>query len=120
MGYILYDGTTIGFDDRTLTHVQIVIINKFKKQESFLMSWKDDRAVGDGRGSCWLSPTIPIYFKFHGGRVPAIDTDWLLVLGKSAESSTGLVVTDEKGELVTASNIHGGAYPGSIDAGSKK
>src|SRR5690242_19751077 len=121
MGSITYDGTVVSFDDRTLTHLQIVIVNKFKKQESFLMSWKDDISVGDGRGSLWLAPTIPLYFKFLGGRVPDINEEWLLALGKSAESSTGLVVTAEDGSLVTANAEphHGHRYPGDVGAGNR-
>ena len=119
MGSITYDGTIVHFDDRVLTHLQIIIIQKFAKNESFLMSWKDGTSVGDGRGSIWLAPTIPIYFKFLGGRVPAINKEWLLELGKSAESSTGLIVTDEDGSLA-ASSPTDGHFPGSIDAGPKR
>ena len=113
MGSITYDGTVIQFDDRVLTHLQIVIVQKFTKGESFLMSWKDGATVGDGRGSIWLAPTIPIYFKFLGGRVPHINQEWLLELGKSAESSTGLIVTDETGELAE-STAQEGPFPGDL------
>jgi hypothetical protein len=106
-----YDGTIIKFEDRTLAHLQVVIVQKFRKNESFLMSWKDSPSVGDGRGSMWMAPNIPIYFKFIGGRSPAISEDWLLRLGKSAESSQGLIVTDEAGEYVLA-NHGNGRYPG--------
>ena len=112
MGSLTYDGTVVSFDDRTLTHLQIVIVNKFKRNESFLMSWKDDMAVGDGRASAWLSPAIPLYFKFLGGRVPEINEEWLKTLGKSAESSTGLIVTAEDGTLITAGHPEDRTYPG--------
>jgi hypothetical protein len=111
MGSITYDGTVVHFDDRVLTHLQIIIVQKFTKHESFLMSWKDGASVGDGRGSIWLSPNIPIYFKFVGGRVPNINEEWLVALGKSAESSTGLIVTGEDGELAASSPTNGD-YPG--------
>ena len=114
MGSMTYDGITIQFDDRTLTHLQIVIVNKFTKGESFLMSWKDDLSVGDGRGSWWLSPSIPVYFNFLGGRVPDINPEWLLALGKSAESSTGLIVTAEDGRLAPAGHSDGREYPGDL------
>ncbi len=116
MGSMTYDGTVVSFDDRTLTHLQIIIVNKFKKQESFLMSWKDDRAVGDGRASAWLSPSIPLYFKFLGGRVPDINEEWLHTLGQSAESSTGLIVTAEDGKLAPAGHPDEHQdYPGVFD-----
>lgn len=114
MGSLTYDGTTIHFDDRVLAHLQIVIVQKFLKEQSFLMSWKDGRSVGDGRASAWLAPTIPLYFKFLGSRSPAIDKDWLLLLGKSAESSTGLIVTMADGSFAESSPVNGD-YPGNID-----
>lgn len=113
MGSLVYDSTMVQFDDRVLTHLQIVIVQKFSKGESFLMSWKDSVAVGDGRGSFWLTPAAPLYFKFLGSKVPAVNRDWLLALGQSADSSTGLIVTSETGDLVEAQSGDG-AYPGTI------
>jgi hypothetical protein len=111
MGSLTYDGTVIQFDDRVLTHLQIVIVQKFLKHESFLMSWKDGLSVGDGRGAIWLAPDIPIYFKFVDSKVPEIDRDWLLTLGRSADSSTGLIVANDKGELEESFQVDGD-YPG--------
>lgn len=113
MGSIRYDGMTTHFEDRVLTHLQIVIIQKFSRQESFLMSWKDSPNVGDGRTAIWLSPELHVVFKFSGGKVPAINKDWLLQLGKSADSTTGLIVTGEDGELVLG-DATGDAYPGRL------
>ena len=97
MGKLLYgaSGVEIEFDDRTLTHVQIVIANKLRRRESFFFSWRDDPAVGDGRSSIWLDPSVPLYFKYFGGRVPSINRDWLTELTASSNSSSGLVLTDE-------------------------
>lgn len=112
MGTLVYDGTAIAFDDRLLAHLQIVIVQKLSRGETFLMSWKDSPSVGDGRSAIWLTPTIPLQFKFLGGKVPTIDRDWLQLLGKSAESSTGLLVTDENGNLIPVGVD--GSYPGTI------
>jgi hypothetical protein len=108
MGSLTYDSMVIEFDDRVLAHLQIVIVQKLRRGESFLMSWRDSLNSGDGRAAIWIAPTIPLYFKFLGSKVPVIDKDWLHELGKSAESSTGLIVTNEKGELVDAN----AGYPG--------
>lgn len=99
MGSLTYDGTVIEFDDRLLAHLQIVIINKLRRHESFAMSWRDSAAVGDGRSAIWLDPSIPLYFKFDGSRVPSIDREWIERLADSAASSTGLLVIDEQGIL---------------------
>ncbi|PPF16006.1 ATP-dependent DNA ligase [Rathayibacter rathayi] len=97
MGKLLYgaSGVEIEFDDRTLTHVQIVIANKLRRRESFFFSWRDDPAVGDGRSSIWLDPSVPLYFRYFGARVPSINRTWIDLLSVSANSSGGLQLTQE-------------------------
>ncbi|NQX37168.1 ATP-dependent DNA ligase [Herbiconiux sp. VKM Ac-2851] len=112
MGSFIYDGTTVQFEDRLLTHLQIVIIQKFQRQESFLMSWKDSPNIGDGRAAIWLTPNIPIYFKFLGSRLPEINREWLAKLAESSDSSSGLIVVGEDGKLATS--VDNGKYPGSL------
>ena len=100
MGTLTYDSIVIEFEDRLLAHLQIVIVNKLRRRESFTMSWRDAPEVGDGRSAIWLDPGIPVYFKFDGSRVPAINREWVDRLAESAASSHGLVVTGEEGELM--------------------
>lgn len=95
MGSLTIDGIVVQFEDRVLTHLQIVIVQKLRKGESFLMSWRDADAVGDGRSSAWIHPSQSLYFKFTGSRVPAINRDWLASLMASANGSQGLIVTSE-------------------------
>jgi hypothetical protein len=109
MGALTYGGMTILFEDRLLAHLQIVIINKLRRRECFAMSWRDSDQVGDGRSTIWLDPSIPIYFKFDGSRVPAISSDWVHQLAVSADSSHGLIVTDEEGQPQT-----GEPHPGRV------
>ena len=99
MGNMHYDGTSVEFDDRLLTHLQIVIVQKFRRGDHFLMSWLQEDGDG-GRTSLWMSPTVPVHFKFFGSRVPTIDEGWLQRLGASADSSTGLVVANEDGRPI--------------------
>ena len=102
MGTLTYAGSVIEFDDRVLTHLQIVIVQKFRRGEAFPMSWVDAPGAGDGRSALWLTPTVPIFFKFDGSRVPAVDQQWIEVLARSAESPRGLIVTDAEGGLIRA------------------
>lgn len=97
MGKLLYGGAglEIEFDDRALTHLQIVIGSKLRRRESFFFSWKDSSSIGDGRSSIWLDASIPLYFKFYGGKTPAVNREWIDVLTASANSGSGLVYTDE-------------------------
>jgi hypothetical protein len=109
MGKLLYgtSGIEIEFDDRTLTHLQIVIAAKLRRKESFFFSWKDDPAIGDGRSSIWLDSSIPLYFKFAGGRVPSINREWLDILTASSNGSGGLQFTEEPGAPGTNGNGNG-------------
>lgn len=99
MGSITYDGLVVHIDDRVLAHLQIVIVNKLRRGESFLMSWKDSADVGSGRSAIWLHPNVLLHFKFEGSRVPTINEEWLAELAQSADSSRGLIVTTERGDL---------------------
>lgn len=100
MGAMLYAGVTLEFDDRLLTHLQIVIMQKFRRGEAFSMSWANDVSMGSGRGSLWLTPTMPVVFTFHGSRVPSVDQLWIDRLNESALSPRGLIVTTADGALV--------------------
>jgi hypothetical protein len=104
MGSLTYDGLVVQIDDRVLAHLQIVIVKKLRRGESFVMSWKDAPSVGDGRSAIWLHPTIPIHFKFDGGRVPSINEAWLDELSTSANGPRGLIVTQEEGVIPTLKN----------------
>jgi hypothetical protein len=99
MGSVTYDGLVVHIDDRTLAHLQIVIVNKLRRGESFLMSWKNSTDVGSGRSSIWVHPYVLVLFKFDGNRPPTINDEWLAELTASADSSRGLVVTHERGDL---------------------
>jgi len=99
MGSISYDHLIVKMDDRTLAHVQIVIVNKLRRGDSFLVSWKDALEVGAGRSSIWLHPRVLVHFKFDGGRAPSINPKWIATLAESADSSRGLVITAEDGEV---------------------
>ncbi|WP_165064350.1 DUF7882 family protein [Marisediminicola senii] len=97
MGKLLYgaSGVEIGFDDRVLAHLQVVIGAKLRRGESFYFSWKDDPNIGDGRSTVWLSDAIPLYFKYSGGKMPSLNREWVEALMTSANSNQGLQLSDE-------------------------
>lgn len=95
MGSLQYDGVVIEFPDRLLAHLQVVIVQKLQRNESFLMSWRDSMKVGDGRSSIWLNQTQHLFFKFSGSRTPSINPAWIDHLRASANSPRGLIVTNE-------------------------
>ncbi len=95
VGTMQYDGVLVEFDDRLLAHLEIVIVQKIRRGESFLMSWRDAPETGDGHSAIWIHPTHTLYFKFVGGRSPAINQEWLEQLTLSANSPRGLLVMRE-------------------------
>jgi len=96
MGKLTYDAAlVVDFDDRTLAHLQIVITAKLRRGEAFAFSWRDDAAVGDGRTTVWLHPTISLVYKFLGGRPPEINKRWVDELATSSNSPAGLYITPE-------------------------
>ncbi|KQQ06013.1 MULTISPECIES: DUF7882 family protein [unclassified Rathayibacter] len=96
MGRLVYDSTLeADFDDRLLAHLQIVIGSKLSRGESFYFSWRDSAGSGDGRTSIWLHPAIPLRFKYHGSRPPAINAEWVRRLLFDSHSAAGLRISEE-------------------------
>ncbi|GAB2985863.1 DUF7882 family protein [Frigoribacterium salinisoli] len=122
MGYFIYDGGTaeVQMEDRVLAHLQIVIISKLRRQESFAFSWKDPASSGDGRSTVWLHPTVSLRFKFSGSRPPSINTSWVAALTTSANSGSGLHVLPEPtdGEPADHPGRAHASAPGASDPGS--
>ncbi|RDV43876.1 ATP-dependent DNA ligase [Leifsonia sp. ku-ls] len=101
MGYLVYDSSTvIAFDDRVLAHLEVVIVSKLRRKESFALSWREPADNGDGRTTIWIDPSIPLRFRFSGSRPPTLDRDWVERLAAAAASSSGLIAVDEDGQQV--------------------
>ncbi|WP_174844649.1 ATP-dependent DNA ligase [Cryobacterium ruanii] len=99
MGSLTYDRVIVEIEDRTLAHLQFVIVQKLRRGESFLLSWHDSAGVGSGRSSIWLNPAIPLYFKYVGGHAATLNRQWIEDLSRSANSAPGLVIVSEAGFL---------------------
>lgn len=109
MGKLLYGSPSmeVDFEDRALMHLQIVISAKLRRRESFVFSWKDSAEVGSGRTSIWMDASIPLYFRYFGSRVPAINREWIEALMASANSAGGLHFSEEpSGPAVAAGEAH--------------
>lgn len=97
MGYLIYGGSQeYEFEDRTLAHLKVAITMKLRRQESFLMSWTNSAERGGGRVSIWLSPNIPLIFRFAGSRAPQLSKPWLDVLNELSHTPRGLIVVTEQ------------------------
>jgi hypothetical protein len=107
MGRLLYgsDAIEIGFDDRALAHLHIVIGSKLRRGEKFFFSWQDNASVGSGRSSIWIEQSIPLYFKFSGTRPITINKAWVEALVTTANSTSGLVFMPEPGTSSAATSL---------------
>lgn len=95
MGKLIYNAQGHSFDieDRTLSHLRLVFMNKLRRNESFMFQY----AAGDGSGtrSFWVHPSIPLVFHFYGSRQPALNRRWVDQLMLDAGSANGLTLTPE-------------------------
>lgn len=96
MGKFVYNGSIkVEFEDRLLAHLQVAIVNKLRRGESFQFTWREDSSVGGGRTSIWVNPQSSIVYKFYGSRPPALNPAWLEALAFAANSPAGLYVLPE-------------------------
>jgi len=103
MGKFTYQtGPRVDIEDRALAHLQIVIANKLRRNESFVFTWRDPASIGDGRTSVWLSPSIPVWFTYYGSRTPALNRAWVEALAHTANAPTGLYLVPEPAESTAA------------------
>lgn len=100
MGKLLYGSGAreVPFDDRTLAHLKVAIINKLRRSESFTMSWQHGLEHGSGRSTIWVHEAIPLQFVFEGNRQPVLNRAWIEQLMLTANSISGLQVTPEPAE----------------------
>ncbi|WP_295776503.1 ATP-dependent DNA ligase [uncultured Microbacterium sp.] len=103
MGKFTYQaGPRVDIEDRALAHLQLVISNKLRRNESFVFTWRDDASIGDGRTSVWLNPAVPLSFKYYGSRTPSLNRTWVEALAHTANAPTGLYLVPEPAELMVA------------------
>jgi hypothetical protein len=103
MGTLKYDGTTTDFDDRVLAHVQVAVLQKLRRQESFSLTWLGPDA-GGGRTAIWLHPAANITFHYSNPAIGPIDRAWADKLIVSAGTPSGMSITDVEGKPVPSTD----------------
>lgn len=85
--------TTFDIDDRDLAHLRVVVMNKLRRGESFMLQLPDP---GQGCRSVWLHPGVPLVFHFYGGHAPRLDhvviDEWMA----QASGPDGLFLTSRR------------------------
>ncbi|MCU1403715.1 MAG: ATP-dependent ligase [Glaciihabitans sp.] len=94
MGTLYYDGQEFDFEDRTLTHLQIVISTKLRRKEDFFLSWSQPVERGSGRHALWIDNGVPIHFFYEGSRAATVNREWIELLTMSAGKALGLQLTE--------------------------
>lgn len=106
MGKFIYEGSVkTEIEDRTLTHLQLVITAKLRRGEPFPFSWREDPSVGGGRTTVWMQPSGSLVFKYYGSRQPSINRAWIEALAFTANSPGGLYVVPEPAEPTDGGSI---------------
>lgn len=93
MGQLLYGSPPAVFeiDDRTLAHVEIVVLAKLRRNESFAFSISGG---DDSRTSIWLNQSSVVQFNYANA-AQTINRQWLEQLMDSANTASGLRLTPE-------------------------
>ncbi|WP_444541793.1 DUF7882 family protein [Agromyces bauzanensis] len=89
---IVYNGRmSLPLDDRVLAHVQVVVVSKLRRRESFAITVP----VDGSEVVSWIGPATPLEFVYSGNRRPLLNRAWLEQLAESASSNRGLVILPE-------------------------
>ncbi|MDU0328471.1 ATP-dependent DNA ligase [Microbacterium sp. KSW2-21] len=86
---IYSEHSSVDIEDRLLAHLRLVIMNKFRRGESFTMTIPHPN---HGNLSLWLHPASPLLMQFYGGRQPTIDRALIEQLMAHASSPDGLTL----------------------------
>lgn len=100
MGTLVFGGagTEFTFEDRLLSHLKIVVSMKLSRQESFFLSWDRPGSEGSGSTSLWVSPSVPLQFRFRRSVAPALNKAWLKAMSEGSYGPRGLVLSEEPEE----------------------
>jgi hypothetical protein len=98
VGYLLYDKSReIEVDDRVLAHLQVVIVDKLRRRESFAINLRDDGATV----TMWVTVSTPIQFIYAGNRQPRINGAWVQLLAGEASLWGTLELLPEPVEVLS-------------------
>lgn len=91
MGRLFYTPeSSFDIDDRLLAHLRIVMTNKLRRSEGFMLQVP---TLNGGHASLWISPHNSLIIQFFGGRAPQIDHELIDKLIHDASSADGLTLT---------------------------
>lgn len=99
MGALVYGPADhrVVIDDRTLSHLQLIIVAKLRRTETFVFTCEGVVTAEGGvaRLSIWLHPSMFLAFEFDEVKPPSINREWLELLSLTANGSGGLRIVPE-------------------------
>lgn len=91
MGKLRYGTEEFEFEDRLLAHLMLVVNQKARRREGFLLSWTHRTpGVGEGRSSIWITAGSNLGFQFSGSREASVNGAWLSSMMDASFSTRGL------------------------------
>lgn len=93
MGHLHYGSpaTSFALPDRTLAHIEFVVLAKLRRNEGFALSIDTDSG---GRQQIWINTASTLRFEFDQ-QVTDINREWLEQLIDSANTAGGLRLVPE-------------------------
>lgn len=92
MGRLIYrDRASFDIDDRILAHLRIVVMNKLRRNEGFMLQLPVNEGVR--QASLWIHASNALVMQFYGGREPAIDRNLVDQMMHDASGADGLTLT---------------------------
>lgn len=91
MGQLMFASDAFELDDRTLAHVETVILAKLRRNEGFALTLAD---ADDQQNTLWIHASSVLRFRYSGDR-PAINRAWLDLLIDAANTPSGMRIVPE-------------------------
>lgn len=95
MGILYYGAarTPVHIDDRVLAHLKVLTGSKLRRNEPFLVTWRENADQGAGRTSVWIHPHTDLIYRFDGGRPADIDNTLLEQMSAEALTPMGVQIS---------------------------
>ena len=102
MGSFAYNGSVfLDVADETLAYLEAVIGAKFRLRQSLYFGWRFSPGTGESRTVVWLTPDVPLQFRYTTRGPRLLEPDKLKELMTQAHTSVGLLlVIDAAGRAV--------------------
>jgi len=92
MGHLRYGRDEIEVEDRLLVHLQVVVTQKMRRHEGFVLTVPHSRAGEKLTSSLWVNASSDVHFAFAGSRQAQTNPRWLELMMEATHSTSGLDV----------------------------